>query len=205
MSRSFLTLAAAFAILTSAAAFAAPVTYNVDQVHSSVNFEIRHLFSKVRGKFSEFSGSINYDAAKVTDSTVNFTVKTDSVNTDNPKRDGHLKSPDFFDTAKFQTLEFKSTKVVAAGKDKMKVTGDLTIHGVTKPTTFDVELLGAGKGMDGKPVASFQATATINRKDFGIVWNKVLDAGSTALGDDVKLEILVEADKADAAQAAKAK
>jgi polyisoprenoid-binding protein YceI len=172
--------------------------YKVDPAHSTVSFEIRHLFSKVRGGFKSYSGDISYDAKNVAKSSADFVIQVASVDSGNDKRDGHLKSPDFFDADKFKTITFKSTKVVSVDKTKFKITGDLTMHGVTKLVTFDAEVLGVGPDMMGKEVASFQATTTVNRKDFGIIWNKTLDKGQTVLGEDVKLEVLVEAPKATA-------
>ncbi len=169
--------------------------YKVDPAHSTVDFEIRHLFSKVRGGFKDYTGEISYDAKNVAKSSANFVIQVASVDSGNAKRDGHLKSPDFFDVDKFKTITFKSTKVSPVDKTKFKITGDLTIHGVTKVVTFDGEVLGVGPGMMGNEVASFQATTTINRKDFGIVWNKALDKGQMMLGEDVKLEVLIEAPK----------
>jgi polyisoprenoid-binding protein YceI len=172
---------------------ASAANFTIDPAHSSVGFSIRHMVSKVNGIFKDFSGTFSFDAKKPTDSVVNFTIQTASVDTQNEKRDAHLKTPDFFDTAKFPTMTFKSTKIVTAGKDKYKVTGDFTLHGVTKPETFVVEFGGAVKDPWGNNRVGFTATDTIKRKDFGIVWNKTLDAGSLMLGDDVAITVQVEA------------
>ena len=167
-------------------------TFVVDPVHSDASFQIRHFVSNVRGRFTDFSGTIVGDPAKPEAATVEFTVKTASIDTAQTKRDGHLRSADFFDAEKFPEITFKSTKIKASGKDKYDVTGNLTMHGVTKPIALVVTNLGsAGTGKDAK--FGFEATATLNRKDFGIVWNKALDNGGYMLGDDVIVSINIEA------------
>jgi len=167
-------------------------TFVIDPVHSDASFQVRHFVSNVRGRFTDFQGTIVGDPAKPEAATVEFTVKTASIDTAQPKRDGHLRSADFFDAEKFPEITFKSTKIKAVGKDKYEVTGPLTMHGVTKPVTLIVTNLGTvGTGNDAK--FGFQATTTLNRKDFGIVWNKALDNGGYMLGDDVIVEINIEA------------
>ncbi len=174
-------------------------TFKVDPVHSGVGFEIRHLFTPVKGGFKDFSGSFNFDAKKMEDSKVEFKIVTKSIDTKNAKRDEHLVSGDFFDATKNPDITFKSKSVKSTGAKKMDVTGDLTMRGVTKPVTFAVEFLGEGPGMDGKPVASFKADTTVKRKDFGMSWNKPWDLKDktyeSILGDDVKIEVTVEAQK----------
>ena len=182
-------------------ASAAPSNWSVDAAHSEVGFEVKHIFSLVRGVFREAQGTIVFDDANPANIKVDASVQTASVNTGNDKRDGHLKGTDFFDAEKNPTISFKSTKVTAAGKNKYKVTGDFTMHGVTKSVTFDAEFLGAGAvGVGGQSwgsKAGFIASATINRKDFGIVWNKTLDNGGLMLGDDVKINLNIEANAAE--------
>ena len=178
-------------------------TYKVDPVHSSVNFEVRHIFSKVRGNFSEFEGTLDWDEKKPEVSKVDFKIMTKSINTGNKKREEHLQSSDFFDVAKFPEITFKSKKVTPAGKGKFKITGDMKMHGVTKEVTFDAEHLGSGKDPMGRETASFSAETKVDRKDFGIKWNKAADNGGFLLGDDVKIEIQVEADKEVPKNAAK--
>jgi polyisoprenoid-binding protein YceI len=179
------------------AASAAPLTFDIDQPHSQVGFSIRHFFSKVQGQFKDFSGTIVMDQAKPSASSVDVTIKAASISTDNDARDKHLRSPDFFAADSLPTLTFKSTKVVPAGKDKVEVTGDLTMHGVTKSVVLDVEFLGMGEvGVGGQSwgtKAGFDATATINRKDFGINWNKTLDHGGLMIGEDVTVSLHIEA------------
>ena len=191
---------AAFALLVVAsAAFAAPVTYTIDKPHTEVGFDVRHFFSKVHGRFNDFQGTIVFDEQDPAKISVDASAVTASVSTDNEKRDGHLKTADFFDAEKFPTLTFKSTKVTAAGKNKYKVAGDLTLRGVTKPVVFDVDFLGAGSvGVGGQSwgiKAGFVATTTINRKDFGINWNKQLDNGGLMLADEVTLTLNIEANQ----------
>jgi polyisoprenoid-binding protein YceI len=195
-------------LLFAAPVFAAPQTYEIDPSHSRVEFTIRHLFSRVSGSFGEFSGTIRYDAADLTGSAVNAEIAAKSIDTNNEKRDGHLRSPDFFDAAKYPTLTFTSRKVVPAGDGKFKIEGDLAIHGVTKPVTLEGSFLGAGPGLDGVTRAGFEATTKVDRKVFGILWNKTLDQGGTLLGDDVQINLEIEAvvpqAKAEAAKVEKA-
>jgi polyisoprenoid-binding protein YceI len=187
---SFLILSLA---LFAAQALAAPQTYEIDPGHSSVEFTVRHMFSKVTGSFGKFRGTINYDAAAPASSSVSAEIDASSIDTNNEKRDGHLRSPDFFDAAKYPTLTFTSTKVTPVADGKFKVEGNLTIHGVTKPVVLAASFLGAGPGLDGVTRSGFEGVTKVDRKDFGIVWNKALDQGGTLLGDDVEINLLVEA------------
>ncbi|HKO22668.1 MAG TPA: YceI family protein [Candidatus Eisenbacteria bacterium] len=182
----------ALTLAVATAASAAPATWTIDQNHSQVGFSVRHFFSKVPGTFSKFSGSVVYDPQKPENSSVKADIDPSSIDTKNEKRDNHLRSEDFFDVAKFPTLSFVSTKVTSAGKDKLKVDGNLTMHGVTKPVTLDVTFLGAGPSREGEQRSGFEAKTTVNRKDFGILWNKTLDQGGTMLGDDVDIQLNVE-------------
>jgi len=182
----------ALTLAVATAASAAPATWTIDQNHSQVGFSVRHFFSKVPGTFSKFSGSVVYDPQKPENSSVKADIDPSSIDTKNEKRDNHLRSEDFFDVAKFPTLTFVSTKVTSAGRDKLKVDGNLTMHGVTKPVTLDVTFLGAGPSREGEQRSGFEAKTTINRKDFGILWNKTLDQGGTMLGDDVDIQLNVE-------------
>ena len=168
--------------------------FEVDPSHSNVSFTVRHIVSKVSGDFSDYEGTFMFDEKKPNDASVNFTVKSASIDTKNKKRDDHLKSPDFFNIEKFPTITFKSTKVnKTAGKNKFKVMGDMTMLGVTKPTTWDVEFLGKAGDPWGNMRAGFTASTKINRKDFGMNWNKTLDKGGIMLGEDVTLNLNVEA------------
>ncbi|HYU33826.1 MAG TPA: YceI family protein [Thermoanaerobaculia bacterium] len=185
--------AVTLALALPALAVAAPVTYKVDADHSGVNFSIRHFVTNVGGRFKDFDGTIQQDRDNPAGSKVEFTVQATSIDTDNDDRDKHLRSSDFFDVEKFPTLTFTSTQVKAQDKDTLEVTGDLTIHGVTKRITIPVDFLGTAKMPNGEK-AGFQTQFTVNRKDFGIVWNRVMDAGPI-LGDDVSITISVEANR----------
>jgi polyisoprenoid-binding protein YceI len=191
----FRTLAVAAFLVTASSLFAE--TFNVDKVHSEAAFQVRHMMSKVSGKFDDFSGKINADRAKPSASSVEFTIKAASINTGNADRDKDLRSANFFDVEKFPEITFKSSKIVPSKKkDVYEVTGDLTIHGVTKHVTLPVEFNGFGKDPWGGERAGFSLTTTINRKDYGINWNKALDNGGVLLGDEVTININIEAVKA---------
>lgn len=188
--RKLLILAAAFAV-------AAPAlhaeTYEIDASHSNVGFRVKHLVGKVPGRFTKFSGTIDYTPGKPETWKVEAVIDPASINTDNEKRDGHLRSADFFDVEKFPEMSFKSTKVTGAKGDSAKLHGLLTMHGVTKPVVLDLEIGGTVKDPWGNSKAGFSATGTVNRKDFGIVWNKTLDAGGLMLGEDVSIALEIEA------------
>ncbi len=173
---------------------AAPQTYKVDPDHSSVGFSIRHFLSTVPGRFKEFEGTIKYDKQNPAASSVSFTAQTASIETDNPDRNNHLKSPDFFDAQKFPTLTFTSSSVQAKDANTLSVTGNLTIHGVTKIVTIPVTVLGTMKTPKGDK-AGFGSEFTIDRKEYGVQWNRALDSGGMMLGDDVKITISVEANQ----------
>jgi polyisoprenoid-binding protein YceI len=187
-----LAFAASSLLLTPALARAA--TWEIDPSHTAVEFSVRHMMvSTVKGRFEKVKGSLELDEKDVAKSSVQVTIDLASVNTNEPKRDGHLKSPDFFDVANHPTATFKSTKVEKAGKNKLKVTGELTLHGVTKPVVLDVEgLTDALKTPFGTTVRGAHATAKIDRKEFGIGWNKVLDNGGVVVGNEVSLDLNVE-------------
>jgi polyisoprenoid-binding protein YceI len=189
--------------LTASLAAAAPVTYKVDTDHSGVSFTIRHFVSNVPGRFKDFEGEVRYDRQNPAASSVAFSVQAASIDTDNADRDNHLRSPDFFDTEKFPTLTFTSTAVEAKDADTLQVTGDLTLHGVTRRVTIPVEVLGTVATPRGEK-AGFESSFTLNRKDYGITWNRALDAGGAILGEDVKVTIAIEADRQAAASGAPA-
>lgn len=176
-----------------ALAVAEPVVYKVDSVHSGVGFTIRHFVTNTPGRFRDFDGTIRYDKQNPAASNVEFTVRTDSIDTDNDDRDKHLKSPDFFDVAKFPTMTFTSTAVKAKDADTLEVTGDLTMHGVTKRVTIPVEVLGTARTPQGEK-AGFETSFTVNRKEYGLEWNRVVE-GTSVLGDDVKVNVQIEANR----------
>ena len=183
------------ALFVAGAAVAAAVsaeTYVIDKNHSDASFRIRHFASKVRGRFADFEGTIQADPAKPEASSVTFTIKTASIDTSQPDRDKHLRSADFFDAEKFPEITFKSSKFTPTGKDKYDVTGTLTMHGVSKEVTLPVTYLGTVKDPRGTERASFEIDTKLNRKDFGITWNRALDGGGVMLSDDVDVEIALE-------------
>ncbi len=186
-------------ILVAALIAAAPVlaaeTYNVDAIHSEANFKVRHMMSSVTGSFNDFKATVSLDRENPAASSVDFTINTASIDTDNENRDKHLKSADFFEVDKYPTIAFKSTKIAPAGKDSYKVTGNLTIRDVTKVVTLPVTFLGFGKDPWGNERAGFEIETTLNRKDYGLNWNKALDQGGFLLADDVKVTISLEAVK----------
>lgn len=188
--------AAAFLILVPA--FAGASTWNIDPEHTSVGFKVRHLMvSNVKGVFGKVSGIINLDDQDLSRSSVTATIETASIDTGVAKRDAHLKSPDFLDVAKYPTMTFVSTGVVRGSGSTFKLAGNLTLHGVTKPVVLQVEgVSGEIKDPMGNVRRGASATTTINRKDYGLVWNKMLEAGGVAVGDEVVINIEVEMVKA---------
>lgn len=185
-------LLAALLSLAPALALAATTTWNVDPSHSQIGFAVKHLvISNVRGEFSTYSGKLAFDEKDPTKSTVEATIDPASIDTKVADRNAHLKSPDFLDVAKYPTIGFRSTKVAKAGKDRLKVTGDLTLHGVTKPVVLDVATGPEVKGMAGETRRGFSATTKISRKEFGLTWNKILEAGP-AVGDEISIALDLE-------------
>jgi polyisoprenoid-binding protein YceI len=181
-----------------ASAGASAAHYEIDPAHSSATFSVRHLMvANVRGEFGTLSGTVDLDDKDVTKSKVDAKVDASSINTRNAKRDGHLKSPDFFDVAKYPELTFKSTKVEKNGPGKLKVTGDLFIHGITKSVVFDTEYTEKDvKDAMGKPARGAVAVTKINRKDFGLLWNKPIEGGQL-VGDEVTITLDLELNKAE--------
>jgi polyisoprenoid-binding protein YceI len=184
---------------TPEAAPAAPAAtteaWAVDKAHSSVEFKVRHMVTNVSGNFRDFDANINLDRATPAKSSVDFTIQTTSIDTANTNRDEHLRSPDFFDVAKFPTITFKSTSVKAKSATEFDVTGDLTMHGITKRVVLPVSFLGFMKDGRGNEKGGFGIETTLNRKEYEIVWNKAFDQGGTLLGDDVKVSINLEVGK----------
>lgn len=178
-------------------------TYTIDPAHSSAQFSVRHMMiSNVRGGFSSVKGTIEYDAANPGDSSVDIEIDANTIKTLDESRDAHLKSADFLDTEKYPTITFKSTKVATTGDGEASVTGDLTIHGATKPVTLKVEGPSAeGKDPWGNIRVGASATTKIKRSDFGLTWNAVLEAGGFMVGDELKIELEVQMIKAAATAA----
>ncbi|MBS2030457.1 MAG: YceI family protein [Deltaproteobacteria bacterium] len=168
-------------------------TWNIDPSHSGVNFSVRHMMiAKVRGSFGAFSGAITVDDDDASKSLVKAEIDVASINTHEPKRDGHLKSPDFFDVEKFPKLTFVSKRVEGKG-DSFKLVGDLTLHGVTKEVTLDVSREGGGKDPWGNQRLAFTARGSLNRTDYGLKWNQALEAGGVLVGEKVDIDLEVSA------------
>jgi polyisoprenoid-binding protein YceI len=172
--------------------------WDIDPAHTTVQFSVRHLMiSNVRGEFRNVGGSVRAPDADLARSTVEATIDASSIDTREARRDEHLRSPDFLDVARYPTITFKSKKIESAGDRRWKVTGDLTLHGVTREVVLDVEGPTAEvKDMQGKLRAGAHATAEIDRRDFDIVWNKPLEAGGLTVGNAVAISIDVEGIKA---------
>ena len=184
-------------LLTAAAARADK--WQLDPAHSTIEFTVRHLMiSNVRGHFDKFSGEVTADGQDPNSVKITATIDAASINTGVERRDGHLKSADFLEVEKFPTLTFVSKKIESAGEGKWKVNGDLTLHGVTKEVELDIDgPTPIMKDPQGKSRVGASATATINRKEFGVNWNKALEAGGVVVGDKVAVSIEVEAFKVE--------
>jgi polyisoprenoid-binding protein YceI len=188
-------LALTLATLLSSTCLAAD--YQIDPTHSSVTFKVKHLaISSVPGRFGELSGTFSFDPAKIEASKAQATLSVSSINTMDAKRDDHLKGPDFFDASKYPSITFKTNKVDKVSDAAFKAHGDLTIHGVTKPVTLDVTYGGSAKDPWGKERAAFEAKTVINRKDFGLTWNKTIETGGLVVGDEVQIALEIEGVKA---------
>ncbi|MBN1585995.1 MAG: YceI family protein [Candidatus Omnitrophica bacterium] len=187
-----ITLAIVIAVMVFVPA-AQAATFKVDPAHSAVTFKIRHFVTKVPGRFSQFNGTIEMEQSDPATLQVDFEVAVGSINTDNESRDGHLRSPDFFDVGNFPTASFKSTEVQGSEAGMAFVTGDFTLHGVTKQIQIPVQLLGIMPAGEGKTKAGFETRFVIDRRDYAVSWNKVVE-GSGILGDQVELYVSVEAD-----------
>ena len=172
---------------------ATPTTWQIDTAHSAAEFAVRHMMiSTVKGHFAEVSGTVVIDEANPGASTVTVSIPVASIDTRDPKRDAHLKSADFFDAEKFPTITFVSTRVIGSIAGESKLVGNLTMHGVTREVTLDVEAAGRGKDPWGGQVAGFSARTKINRKDFGLEWNVALETGGVLVGEEVKISLEVE-------------
>lgn len=182
--------------LTVSSSMISAAPYEIDRSHSEVGFAVKHLvISTVKGSFKDFSGEIDFDSKNLEKSKFTAKIKAASVFTNDEKRDEHLRNEDFFFTQKYPEILFKSTKVEGNKPEGFKVHGDLTMRGVTKPVVLDVTYNGEVKDPWGNIKAGFTAVTKINRKDFGIVWNKALDSGGLTVGDDVTIQLEIEAKK----------
>lgn len=174
--------------------------WKIDPTHSEVNFKVKHLVvSTVRGHFDVFNATIETEKEDFSDAKIEFEADTNSINTRNTDRDGHLKSPDFFDAVNYQKLSFVSTSVEKVSDYELKVTGDLTIRGITKEVTLDVIYNGIVEGMGGSEVAGFEIAAKLNRFDYGLKWNALTEAGGVVVSNEVNIEILAEFNKVNEA------
>jgi len=195
--RSFVALAVLVALPAAAS------TWDIDPYHTESSFLVKHMMvSNVRGQFGKTTGVVQQDDKDITKSKVEITIDTSTIDTRVAKRDAHLKSPDFFDVEKFPTITFKSTKVTKGDGNNLKVEGDLTIHGVTKPVVVNVEYTPETLG-NGKTLRGFTATTKVNRKDFGLNWNKAIEAGGVMVGEDAAITVEGELVKQTAPTAAK--
>jgi polyisoprenoid-binding protein YceI len=168
-------------------------TFTIDKAHSEASFSVRHLITKVRGRFTDFEGSVQFDEEHPDRSSVAFLVEAASVDTGEPDRDAHLRSADFFDVSRFPTLAFTSTRVTAAGPNRFDVEGQLTIRGVSRSIGLPVVYLGTAKDPWGNERAGFETEVTISRSDFGLTWNAALETGGFLVGDEVTIALSIQA------------
>jgi polyisoprenoid-binding protein YceI len=182
---------AALVLVLGYGAAAAQGTYTIDTVHSNVGFKIRHLVSKVSGEFTDFEGTIVADFENLDTSSVEFTIQAASIDTKNEKRDDHLRSEDFFNVEKYPEIRFKSSKITRVDEDTFAVDGTLTMRGVAKEISLMVDFLGEMSAMGGIR-AGYELTTTVNRMDYGVSWNRAVEAGGFVLGDDVEVNIALE-------------
>ena len=180
-----------------------PNQYEIDPAHSNLQFSVRHLMvSNVKGTFSGVRGTVTHDPANPTPSSIEATIDVNTINTNDANRDGHLKSPEFFDAAAYPAITFKSTKIEKSGEHSLTVQGDLTMHGVTRPVTLDVQDVSEEtKDLYGKLRIGASARGKIKRSEFGLTWNAMLETGGVAVSDEVKLEFDIEATRAQSAAA----
>lgn len=167
-------------------------TYGIDKAHSEVTFQVRHLLTRVRGRFSDFEGAINFSETAPEQSSVRLEIRTESIDTSEAARDRHLRSDDFFAADQFPTISFASTRMVKTGDDRFDVTGNLTMRGVTKEITLPVTFLGKAKDPWGHERLAFEAEYALNRKDYGLNWNAALETGGFLVGDEVKIAVSLQ-------------
>lgn len=178
-------------------------SWTIDTAHSAVQFSIRHMvISKVRGAFTQWEGRFDFDPENPEATRVSATIETASIDTHEPKRDAHLRSADFFDAEQHPQITFLSTHVEKTGDDRYRMVGDLTIHGTTREVDLEVTYLGSGKDPWGGERVGFTGRTTIRRKDFGLNWNQVLEAGSVLVGEDVEIALDVQAVRAQSGERA---
>lgn len=181
------------ALLLSTGLWAQTSQWNFDNAHSSVEFSIDHMvISEVTGKFTEYTGSVTSPTDDFKGANIEFTIESTSINTDNTDRDDHLRGADFFNVAKYPQITFKSTSFKSIDGNKYQLSGNLTMHGVTKEVTFDVKYGGTVIDPWGNTKAGFKLTGELNRKDYGLVWSKALETGGLVVGEEVTLTVRIE-------------
>jgi polyisoprenoid-binding protein YceI len=168
-------------------------TFQIDKTHSEAAFQVRHLITKVRGRFADFGGAVEFDEAAPERSSVAFTIQAASIDTNTPDRDAHLRSDDFFAVETYPTITFASRAVTPRGGDRYDVAGDLTMRGVTRPVVLPITYLGTARDPWGNEKAAFEGEVALNRKDFGLNWNAAIEAGGFLVGDEVKVSLSVQA------------
>jgi polyisoprenoid-binding protein YceI len=168
-------------------------TLTIDKAHSEAAFVVRHLITKVRGRFTDFEGTVQFDPSHPEHSSAALIVQADSIDTGHPDRDAHLRSADFFDVARFPTLAFTSTEVTATGSNRFDVAGQLTIRGVSRSVVLPVTYLGSAVDPWGNERVGFEAELVLNRKDFGLTWNAALETGGFLVGDEVTIALSIQA------------
>ncbi|MEP7218215.1 MAG: YceI family protein [Bacteroidota bacterium] len=178
------------------------MAWNIDPSHSQVQFTVRHMMiSNARGRFEEFTGTVEFDPEHLENLKVDVTIDAASINTRDPQRDGHLKSPDFLNVEQFPNMTFKSTSVEKVSNTELRINGDLTIRDTTHPVVLQTEFNGVVASPWGTTSAGFSAHTKINRKEWGLVWNQTLETGGLLVGEDVKIELELELVKAPVAEA----
>jgi len=171
--------------------------WTIDPAHSEIKFKVKHLvISTVTGRFNKFSGTVQAGRPDFSDARIQFEADVDSISTNNEQRDGHLKSPDFFDAASYPEIRFASTSLARKGEGEYVVAGNMTIRGTSRPVSLNAVYNGTVKGFDGD-VAAFEITGTLNRQDFGLRWNAMTETGGVVVSDEVKLDIIVELKKVE--------
>jgi polyisoprenoid-binding protein YceI len=178
------------------------MAWTIDGAHSQITFSVRHMMiSNVHGRFEKFTGEVDFNEAEPVKSSVSVQIETESINTKEPQRDGHLRSPDFFDAAQYPVITFNSTRIEKVDDTHARIYGDLSIHGVTHEVVLATEYAGQSK-MWGKTVAGFSASTRINRKNWGLNWNQVLESGGILVGEDININIELEVVKVEVPQTA---
>jgi polyisoprenoid-binding protein YceI len=168
-------------------------TFDIDKTHSDAAFQVRHLISKVRGRFTDFEGTVSFDEAEPRNSTVSFTIQAASIDTGVKDRDAHLRSNDFFAVHEHPTITFRSTAITPRGANTFDVAGDLTMRGVTRAVVIPIDYLGAAVDPWGNQKIAFEGEVTLNRKDFGLNWNAAIETGGFLVGDEVKVSLSIQA------------